>query len=226
MKLLIHTCCANCAIYPFERLRTLGINYTGIWFNPNIQPFKEYQLRLDSLKRLSEEWRFPVIYNDPFEGQSPSKSDEIEFYSYFFKFLKEYSSFDMKPFLGSILENPEDFLLFFKKHGFFYGKRCKHCYSLRLEETARTAKNNGFDAFSTTLLVSPYQDFEIIVQTGRELAERYNIEFFFEDFRPGYRDAMKVSRKMGLYRQKYCGCVFSRIEREIQKKNSSIDYRI
>lgn len=192
MRLLIHTCCANCAIYPLQRLRTLGIDYTGIWFNPNIQPFEEYQSRLNSLKRLSEEWRFPVIYND---------------------------NHDMKLFLRTILESPEDLLL--EEHLNIeailekapYGKRCQHCYSLRLEETARTAKDSGFDAFSTTLLVSPYQGFDVIVKTGKELAERYNIEFFFEDFRTGYRDGMKVSREMGLYRQKYCGCIFSKIER-------------
>lgn len=192
MRLLIHTCCANCAIYPLQRLRTLGIDYTGIWFNPNIQPFEEYQSRLNSLKRLSEEWRFPVIYND---------------------------NHDMKLFLRTILESPEALLLgehlnidaILEKAP--YGKRCQHCYSLRLEETARTAKDSGFDAFSTTLLVSPYQGFDVIVKTGKELAERYNIEFFFEDFRTGYRDGMKVSREMGLYRQKYCGCIFSKIER-------------
>ncbi|MFN3739157.1 MAG: epoxyqueuosine reductase QueH [Thermodesulfovibrionales bacterium] len=203
MRLLIHTCCANCSIYPVQRLRSRGIDLTGLWFNPNIHPFEEYNLRLASLKRLSEQWRFPVMYNDTYDMEL---------------FLRGFLE-SSEVFLAQELSSREDFYTFENPdlHSILdkasLGKRCQHCYRLRLEETARAAKDNGFDAFSTTLLVSPYQNFELIVNTGNELAQKYNIEFFPEDFRPGYREALNVSREMGLYRQKYCGCIFSKVER-------------
>jgi predicted adenine nucleotide alpha hydrolase (AANH) superfamily ATPase len=92
--------------------------------------------------------------------------------------------------------------------------RCRRCYELRLEKTAREASVRGFEAFSTTLLISPYQDFNQILTTGREVAGRYNLIFFQRDFRPYFRDAGKLAREIGLYRQKYCGCIFSSEERD------------
>ncbi|HAM49485.1 MAG TPA: hypothetical protein DCP92_01830 [Nitrospiraceae bacterium] len=95
--------------------------------------------------------------------------------------------------------------------------RCIRCYELRLDETARTARKMKLDGFTTSLLVSPYQQFDAIVGVGREMARRYTIPFYAEDFRIGYRDSIPLSRELGLYRQKYCGCVFS--EQERQKKH-------
>lgn len=91
--------------------------------------------------------------------------------------------------------------------------RCRHCYSIRLEETARTARKMNCDGFTTSLLVSPYQKFDMIVDIGTEIGKRHSITFFSEDFRPGWNDAMKLSRQLGLYRQKYCGCIYSEMER-------------
>ncbi len=91
--------------------------------------------------------------------------------------------------------------------------RCEYCYASRLEETARTAKKNGFDAFTTSLLVSPYQKFDMILNKGTEMSDKYGIEFFVEDFRQGYREGMGISKELGLYRQKYCGCIYSEMER-------------
>ena len=96
--------------------------------------------------------------------------------------------------------------------------RCASCYRLRLEKTAAYARGQGFDAFSTTLLISPYQDFERIISTGKELAEQYNVQFYIKDYRPHFREAMDLSRKLGLYRQKYCGCIFSLEERSRNKQ--------
>lgn len=92
-------------------------------------------------------------------------------------------------------------------------ERCKSCYRLRLEKTAQEASKQGFDAFSTTLLISPYQDFEQLTATGRELADKYNLSFYLRDFRPYFRDSMSSAKELGLYRQKYCGCIFSREEK-------------
>lgn len=91
--------------------------------------------------------------------------------------------------------------------------RCGHCYGCRLEETARYARDNGFTHFTTTLLVSPYQNHEGIRQKGLELAERYGVDFLYRDFRPGFREGQAEARERGLYMQKYCGCVFSEEER-------------
>jgi hypothetical protein len=93
-------------------------------------------------------------------------------------------------------------------------ERCKACYRLRLEKTVKKALRYGFDAFSTTLLISPYQDFEQIVTTGKELAERYNVLFYLKDFRPYFRDSMTFAKELGLYRQRYCGCIYSMRERK------------
>jgi len=94
-------------------------------------------------------------------------------------------------------------------------ERCRRCYELRLGKTAEEAAEKGFDAFSTTLLISPYQDFEQIGKTGKDMAERFNIEFYMMDFRPFFRDSMAVAKTLGMYRQKYCGCIFSNKERQL-----------
>jgi predicted adenine nucleotide alpha hydrolase (AANH) superfamily ATPase len=100
------------------------------------------------------------------------------------------------------------------------GVRCEACYRMRLEETATRAKEEGFDAFSTTLLVSPYQKHELIVETAKEMQEKHGVEFYYEDFRPGYREGVKISRELGLYRQGYCGCIYSKQEREEEKSRA------
>lgn len=88
--------------------------------------------------------------------------------------------------------------------------RCKnYCYPVRLEQTARYAKENGYDSFTTTLLVSPYQNHEAIIEVANNIAKKYKIEFLYRDFRVGFREGQAKARKLGLYMQKYCGCVFS-----------------
>lgn len=95
--------------------------------------------------------------------------------------------------------------------------RCEYCYRHRLEATARTAKEQGFDAFSTTLLYSRYQKHELIKSIAAEMAERYGISFYYEDFRPLWNEGIKLSKEQGMYRQKYCGCIFSERERYLGK---------
>ena len=88
--------------------------------------------------------------------------------------------------------------------------RCvKYCYRVRLEQTAKYAKENGYDTFSTTLLISPYQNHEALKEIGEEMAEKYGLIFLYRDFRPGFREGQAEARELGLYMQKYCGCVFS-----------------
>ena len=88
-------------------------------------------------------------------------------------------------------------------------QRCKMCYEIRLEETARQAKFRGFDAFSTTLLISPYQDHDLIKSLAIGIAKKLEIEFYYEDFRPKFREGQLIARQSELYMQRYCGCVNS-----------------
>lgn len=91
--------------------------------------------------------------------------------------------------------------------------RCSTCYLMRLEATAKYAKENGFEAFSTTLLISPYQQHDLIKTVGEKLAKAYDIKFYYQDFRTLFRQGQDKARKKELYMQKYCGCIFSEEER-------------
>ena len=99
--------------------------------------------------------------------------------------------------------------------------RCvKYCYKKRLTETVRHAAKNGYDNFTTTLLVSPYQKHEEIIKVCKELSRLSGVKFLYRDFREGFRDGQKKARELGLYMQKYCGCIFSeedRYKKQIEK---------
>lgn len=97
-------------------------------------------------------------------------------------------------------------------------KRCRYCYTCRMESTAKTAKEEGFDFFSSSLLYSKFQDHEMIQRIGNSLANKIGVPFFYEDFRIGWKDGIKESKEMGLYRQKYCGCIFSEKDRYLGRK--------
>lgn len=87
--------------------------------------------------------------------------------------------------------------------------RCSRCYSMRLEKAAVYAAENGYNAFTTTLLVSPYQKHALIKELGEAYANKYGVEFVYRDFRTGFRQGQQMAKDMGLYRQKYCGCILS-----------------
>lgn len=92
------------------------------------------------------------------------------------------------------------------------GERCFRCYRLRLEKTAQAAKEKGFDYFTTTLSISPYKNAEKLNEIGKELSEKYNVPYLFSDFKKknGYKRSIELSKEYGLYRQDYCGCVYSK----------------
>lgn len=102
-------------------------------------------------------------------------------------------------------------------------ERCQYCYSLRLEATAREAKNQGFDTFTTTLLESTHQNHELIKETGERVGREAGITFYYEDFRKGWRKGLEVSKALGLYRQPYCGCIYSEKERFLKENKMSND---
>lgn len=91
--------------------------------------------------------------------------------------------------------------------------RCSYCYEVRLRHTAEQARKGRFDAFSTTLLFSRYQKHDLIRRTGEDIAREMKVPFYYQDFRVGWEEGNRRSRETGMYRQKYCGCVFSEKER-------------
>ncbi len=110
--------------------------------------------------------------------------------------------YGLKDFLRNVVNNED--------------ARCEYCYTVRLEKTAARAKETKADAFTTSLLVSPYQNLDMIKTVGMLMQQRYDVEFYFEDFRGGYREGRKMAVDLGLYRQKYCGCVYSEMERYLK----------
>lgn len=94
-----------------------------------------------------------------------------------------------------------------------HNERCSICWSMRLKKTAQEAKEKGFTHFTTTLLVSPYQDQGLLQKIGSDVSKEEGVEFIYEDFRPGFRKAHDQAKKEGIYCQKYCGCLYSEIER-------------
>jgi predicted adenine nucleotide alpha hydrolase (AANH) superfamily ATPase len=100
-------------------------------------------------------------------------------------------------------------------------QRCPVCWYLRLKRTAKEAKEKGFAYFSTTLLVSPYQDQEALNRIGNDIAREEGISFYFEDFRSGFKEAHMQARAKGIYCQKHCGCIYSELERYTCKKSGN-----
>jgi predicted adenine nucleotide alpha hydrolase (AANH) superfamily ATPase len=90
-----------------------------------------------------------------------------------------------------------------------FPQRCLECYRIRLEKTAKFAKENNYDFFSTTLLVSPYQDHDSLKNLGHKVGVQYGVDFYYVDWRPYFREGQNTAKQMDIYRQKYCGCVYS-----------------
>ena len=111
--------------------------------------------------------------------------------------------YGLREYLRKVVFNEED--------------RCGFCYDMRLLEAVEQAKRTGADAFTTTLLYSRYQNHELIRQKAELLAEKHNIPFYYRDFRVGWQQGIDMSKEMGLYRQAYCGCIYSEQERYDKK---------
>ena len=178
MKLLLHICCANCALYPVRKLNGEGVSIKGLWYNPNIHPAQEYLKRLDAVRQLQELWGLDITYMD---------------------------RYGLMEFLDETGQDTKD------------GLRCAHCYRMRLREAACAAKKMKADAFATTLMYSPYQKFDIITAEAAEAERLFHVPFYLEDWRGGFREGEALSRELGFYRQKYCGCIFSEMERFIKE---------
>jgi epoxyqueuosine reductase len=102
-------------------------------------------------------------------------------------------------------------------------QRCRHCFRLRLERTLSAARSGGFDRFSTTLLYSRHQDHESIAEVGRALAGAGPVRFHYQDFRDQWSEGVRISREWSIYRQPYCGCIYSEWERYRSRLGSGRD---
>lgn len=96
--------------------------------------------------------------------------------------------------------------------------RCDYCYDLRMAAAAAAAREQGYDAFTTSLLISPYQKHDQIIASAQKAADNEGIDFYYQDFRPLFRAGQDMARKAGLYMQKYCGCIYSEKERYCKQK--------
>lgn len=105
------------------------------------------------------------------------------------------------------------------------GNRCKnYCYKVRLEQTAKYAKEHGYDTITTTLLVSPYQQHEVLKTQGEKIAQKYSLNFLYRDFRVGFKEGQAKARKLELYMQKYCGCIFSETPANYNSKSFALEH--
>ncbi|MBW1916887.1 MAG: epoxyqueuosine reductase QueH [Deltaproteobacteria bacterium] len=172
MKILLHICCAPCALYPQQVLSAAGMGVHGYFYNPNIQPYQEFERRLKALEDYAMSSHLPLIVD---------------------------RRYDLEEFLR---------LMVFREH-----QRCRICYHLRLKGTAHIARHGKFDAFTTTLLYSKQQQHELIREIGEQVGQELGVPFYYQDFRPGWKQGIEESKRLGLYRQSYCGCIYSERDR-------------
>jgi predicted adenine nucleotide alpha hydrolase (AANH) superfamily ATPase len=172
MKILLHICCAPCAIYPLKTLRQEGVEVMGFFYRHNIHPYRECQRREETLKSFAASEELRVVYQ---------------------------KGYDMEGFIRSVALREKD--------------RCSYCYHDRLQAAARVAIKGNFDGFTSTLLYSKYQKHATIKQVGESIGKTEGIPFFYQDFRNGWKEGIAVSRERNMYRQPYCGCIYSEKDR-------------
>ncbi len=180
MRILLHTCCGPCALFPLQQLRAAGHQVTGFFYNHNIHPYQEYVRRRDTAVQMADQEAMPLILQD---------------------------DYDLEGFLAHVAAEPD--------------KRCSYCYASRLKATAHAAAAGGFEAFSASLLYSRYQKHDEIRALGEQFGSEYGVTFHYQDFRSGWQEGIRLSKDRGLYRQQYCGCIYSEKERYLQTADSA-----
>lgn len=174
-KILVHICCGVCAIETFEFLEK-EFEPAGFWYNPNIQPYNEYRLRLQAAGFVFQQM-----------GKSVCWKTDYDVFDWFNKILPVANNKNL---------------------------RCERCYEIRLEKTAQFAISSNIKIFTTTMFFSVHQNLEMIKEKGISIAKKYGIEFLPLDLRHFYQTGIEKAKKLQIYRQRYCGCLFSELERE------------
>ena len=210
-RLLLHACCAPCSSYTLEYLLKY-FDITIYYYNPNIHPAQEYQRRLAELENFLP--RFLANQNSSTGTAAADVRIDLQKTDY-----EPQEFFDAVQAQRDNLENESE-----------RGERCRRCYQLRMEKAYEYARQNGFDWFTTTLSISPHKDARMINEIGRALEEKalqdqnaaepvsvtdQNVaapKFLYSDFKKknGYKRSLELSKEYGLYRQDYCGCVYSK----------------
>ncbi|MCD7807283.1 MAG: epoxyqueuosine reductase QueH [Lachnospiraceae bacterium] len=185
-RLFLHGCCAPCSSAVLERLRE-HFQITVFYFNPNISSAEEYQ------KRLKEEIRLIGCLNEKKDGAYP-----VDYIA---------GDYDPQRFYQAargLEREPEG------------GARCRKCFELRLGESAARAEALGYDYVTTTLTISPLKNAALLNEIGNEFCEDKNVKWLPSDFKKkdGYKRSIELSKEYDLYRQNYCGCVFSQQREE------------
>ena len=184
-RLFLHSCCAPCSSYCLEYLCQY-FYITVFYYNPNISEEREYRKRVEEQKRLI------ASYNQEKKGYLISVVEGDYEPARFFETARGYENC------------PEG------------GERCFRCFDLRLRETAIRAKGGNFDYFATTLTISPLKNAAKLNEIGQVLGEEYGVKWLPSDFKKknGYKRSIELSAEYDLYRQDYCGCAYSKAERE------------
>ncbi len=144
-------------------------------------------------------------------------------YTEFTKRLDTFSGYTQKIGLPTIIVSNYDLEEYLRSVAFREGERCRICYSVRLQKAAQIARKGKFDAFTTTLLVSPFQKHELIKEIAAAIATETGVPFYYQDFRLGFKEGVLKSKEEKMYRQQYCGCVYSERDRYMPKKNKNAE---
>ncbi len=189
-SLLLHACCAPCSSQVIELLASHFSQLHIRYYNPNIYPYSEYTRRLEELRKFLNE--FPPAENIILEEAEYNQEEY---------FLATGTRDD------STLQNEAE-----------RGERCRRCYRFRMEESFRFASQHQFDYITTTLSISPHKDAQAINRIGEELEQQFRKQYpqsapsyLFADFKKkeGFKRSLEISAEYGLYRQDYCGCIYS-----------------
>ncbi|MFI3205852.1 MAG: epoxyqueuosine reductase QueH [Clostridia bacterium] len=177
-RLMLHACCAPCSSYVVEYLKN-NFEIFLFYYNPNIAPLFEYELRKKEAEKLCEHFGINFLCSD-WENEK----------------FKE---------ISKGLENC--------KEG---GERCTKCFELRLAKTAELAEKYNCEYFATTLSISPMKNAQLLCDIGEKIASETNAKYLPSNFKKkeGFKRSTEISKELGLYRQNYCGCIFSKKESE------------
>jgi hypothetical protein len=189
-KLLLHSCCAPCLTHPLLELQK-DFDVTLFFYNPNIQPREEYEMRLAEAKRYCSG---KLVRRSLGEGGCEILEGNYDSEDWFEK-------------IRGLEDEPER------------GKRCKICYEIRLAKTAETAAELGFQAFATTLSISPHKNANWLNEIGKDLEQKHGVKYLESDWKKcdGFKKSLALSAEAKLKRQNYCGCVYSRRATETKK---------
>lgn len=148
-------------------------------------------------------------------------NSNIHPYTEFTKRLETFRNYSQKINLPVIIDDSYDLDEFLRQAAFREGERCRACYSMRLRRAAQVARKGKYEAFTTTLLVSPFQNHGLIKDIASAIGEEIGVPFYYQDFRPGYKESIPLSKEENMYRQGYCGCIYSERDRYLPRKKKT-----